>query len=319
VVGGGRLAWGGAVLLLDPADTIHGWMTARNVRCRPEPVPTGRLAGTFQLTTVVTYGTGMLTTKTRNFLTFFDDGTFLYGLHAPGVSSGPTGGGASTASGVEHGFYVHDPAAGTITLTPLTDTVTGFNPTRLSVAGATRILTEVRKIATAPVQLSARVNPQTLWLLTEPASVDGQMTGTWATADHRRVWVYDASTYAGFHAGVNGLGNAEDACFSIDPSAPQAGYFARRGNATTCQLLDGPPTSTLMYTLEVPNLLTTPRAPEGFIGHWPQSGSNSDGRPSSPVLFVIEPGTPDRLAVQDTSTDGTPRYPPIVLFRTRAN
>jgi hypothetical protein len=316
IVGGiGQLQWAGAVLLLNPADTAHGWIIARNVRCIPVPPPANRLGGTYQLAVETTPGG---TSRTRNFLTFFDDGTFLYGVHAFGVTSGPTGGPASAASGVEHGFYNYDPVAATLTLVPLTDTITGSNPARLSTGGAARTLTGVTRSAGAPARITATFNATTTWVLTEPRSIEGQMTGSWATPDHRRVWIYDGSNYAGFHAGVNGLGNAQDACFPIDPPGAQSGYYTRRGNSTTCQLLDGTPSSTQMYTLEVPGITTTPRAPEGFIGKWPQSGSNADGRPSSPVYFTITPGSPDVLTVQDSATDGTPRYPPVVLTRMHA-
>lgn len=316
IVGGsGQLQWGGAVLLLNPADTAHAWITARNVRCSPLPAPGNRINGTYQLT-VESAGS---TVRTRNFLTFFDDGTFLYGVHSPGVTSGPTGGPASAASGVEHGFYNYDPLAATLTLVPLTDTIAGSNSTRLSTGGAARTLTGIIRGTGTPAGITATFNATTAWRLAEPRSIDGQMTGSWATADHRRVWIYDGSTYAGFHAGVNGLANAQDACFPIDPPGAQSGYYTRRGNASTCQLLDGPPSTTQMYTLEVPGITTTPRAPEGFIGKWPQSGSNADGRPSSPVYFTITPGTPDVLTVQDSATDGTPRYPPVVLMRLQAN
>jgi hypothetical protein len=303
------------VLLLNPADTVHGWIIARNVRCIPLPPPANRLGGTYQLVVETTPGG---TTRTRNFLTFFDDGTFLYGVHAPGVTSGPTGGPASAASGVEHGFYNYDPVAATLTLLPLTDTIASSNPTRLSTGGAARTFTGVTRTAGTPARITATFNATTTWVLGEPRSIEGEMTGSWATPDHRRVWIYDGSTYAGFHAGVNGLGNAQDACFPIDPPGAQSGYYTRRGNSTTCQLLDGPPSSTLMYTLEVPGITTTPRAPEGFIGKWPQSGSNADGRPSSPVYSTITPGAPDVLTVQDSATDGTPRYPPVVLTRMHA-
>lgn len=314
-----QLQWGGAVLLLNPADTVNGWMTARNVRCNPLPAAANQLQGSFQLTTAVTSASGTTITRTRNFLTFFADGTFLYGVHAPGVTSGPTGGPASGNSGVEHGFYSYDPLAATLTLVPLTDTITGTNPTRLSSGGASRVLAGVTRTTGAPARITATFNATTSWILDEPRSIAGQMTGSWATADHRRVWIYDGSTYAGFHAGVNGLGNAQDACFPIDPPGALSGFYTRRGNFTTCELLDGPAATTQMFTLEVPSLTTTPRAPEGFIGKWPQSGSNSDGRPSSPVYFTIVPGQPDVLTVQDTATDGTPRHPPVVLWRLRAN
>jgi hypothetical protein len=144
------------------------------------------------------------------------------------------------------------------------------------------------------------------------------MTGAWTTADRRRVWVYDGSRYTGFHAGVNGLGNVQDACFAIDDPAAPAGFFTRRGNGTTCQLGNGPGSTTSIFTLDIPGNATTPRVPEGYVGRWPQSGSNADGRPSSPVLYDIVPGMTDQLTIQNTQ-HGTPVDPPIVLFRMTPN
>jgi hypothetical protein len=295
----------GAVLLLQPAAAAvaGSWLVTRSVRCRANPVVANQLRGSWQLTTLSTAGGAAVTTPLRNFLTFFEDGTFLYGLHA-------TGAGCSTACGVQQGFYAWSAATSQIAFTVHTDTVTGTNPNKLPGA-----LASVVRVAGEPAQLTAAFNSTTTWLLTQPPSIPGQMTGAWATPDHRRMWIYEANRYTGFHAGVNGMGNAQDACFPIDPPSAAAGYFTRRGNATTCQLGDGAPSTTQIFTLEVPNGATAPRAPPGFIGGWPQARSNADGRPSSPVLFSIVPGMPDTLTVQDTAYDGTPVNPPIVLQR----
>jgi len=295
----------GAVLLLQPAaGTVPGsWLITRSVRCRASPAAEQQLRGAWQQAAVTTTDGATVTTTNRNFLTFFEDGTFLYGLHA-------TGPGCNIACGVQHGFYAWNPVSSQLAFTVFTDTVTGVNPHQLPAA-----LTDVARLPGAHAQITATFNASTNWLLTEPPSIPGQMTGAWATADHRRMWIYEGNRYAGFHAGVNGLGNAQDACFPIDPPSAQTGFFTRRGNATTCQLGDGAPSVTGIFTMEVPNASTTPRAPAGFIGGWPQARSNADGRPSSPVLFAIAPGTPDTLAVQDTLYDGTPVNPPIVLMR----
>ena len=156
-------------------------------------------------------------------------------------------------------------------------------------------------------------------LLTSPAQIPGQMTGSWATPDGRRVWVYNGSRYTGFHAGVNGLGNAQDACFAIDDPAALSGFYTRRGGSTTCQLGNGPGSATGIFTLDTPSSATSPRLPEGYVGKWPQSGSNADGRPSSPVLYTIVPGPTDQLTIQNTQLDGTPVDPPVVLFRMTPN
>jgi hypothetical protein len=179
-------------------------------------------------------------------------------------------------------------------------------------------LTNVQRIDGPPARIDANFGAAS-WRLTEPASVDAQMAGTWATADHRRVWVFDAASYNGFHAGVNGLGNAQDGCYNIEDLTALTGFYTRRGNATTCELGPG------YFTLDVPSAGTVPRHPEGFVGKWPQSTSNSDGRPSSPVNYEIVPGTPDTLRIRETvngseTLDGvTPVSPEVVLYRTRAN
>jgi hypothetical protein len=289
----------GAVLLLLPAGATVGgsWLVRRVLRCRSLPPPGARLQGVYQQ--FIPAPEGEL--PTRNFMAFFDDGTYLYGAH----------GFLSITSGVEHGFYSYDAAGGTITLQPYTDT-SGVGGLSSNAAPVT--LTNVVHSAPPASRISATLAGFQV-LFREPRSIEAQMTGAWATPDRRRIWVYDASTYNGFHAGVNGAGNAQDACFTLDDAAALAGYFTRRGNATTCELAAG---SGEMLTLDIPNAQTMPRMPPGFIGKWPQSGSNADGRPSSPVLYVIEPGAPDVLTVQNTAHDGSPVNAPIVLQRVRA-
>jgi hypothetical protein len=304
-----QLTQASAVLLLNPADTTHGFFINKNVRCRATPAPAGQLKGTYQQSSVSASG---VMTYNRNFLTFFEDGTFLYGLHSTGMN-------CAANCGVEHGFYAYNSAAATIAFTPLTDTVTGTNANRLSSSGATGTLTNVVKSGSAPGQISASFSAGVNWLLTAPVQIAGQMTGSWATQDKRRVWVYEGSRYTGFHAGVNGLGNAQDACFAIDDPAAPSGFFTRRGGNTTCQLASGPSATTSIFTLDTPSGTTSPRLPEGYVGKWPQSGSNADGRPSSPVLYTIIPGEPDRLTIQNTRYDGSPVDPAVVLFRTMPN
>ncbi|MDQ2640190.1 MAG: hypothetical protein M3Y79_06390 [Pseudomonadota bacterium] len=304
--------WGSAVLLLNPQDAnrspSHGWVINRNVRCRSNPATGAQLVGSYRISIVGDAGVQ----PTRNFLTFFDDGTYLYGHHAIGTNCG-------IGCGVEQGFYVYDSAAGSIGFNPVTDTTgtTGLSTTSTGVAVATP-LTNVQRTPGPAARIDATVGSVT-WRLLEPEQVAGQMAGAWATADHRRVWIYEAGTYNGFHAGVNGLGNAQDGCYNIETLTALSGFYTRRGNGTTCELGPG------YFTLDVPNILTVPRFPEGFIGKWPQSTSNADGRPSSPVNFDIVPGEPDMLRVRETvngaeTLDGvTPVSPEIVLFRIRAN
>jgi hypothetical protein len=302
-----QLTQGSAVLLINPADTANSFFINKNVRCRATPAAGAQLRGTYQQSSIAT-ATGAVTYN-RNFLTFFENGTFLFGLHATGAN-------CAASCGVEHGFYAYNSVSGSIAFTPLTDTVTGANANRLSSNATTATLTNVVMLGTEPRQITATHNASMNWLLTALPQIAGKMTGSWVTADKRRMWVYDVSTYAGFHAGVNGLGNAQDACFAIDDPAALSGILTRRGNATTCQL--GPGDNSI-FTLDIPSGATSPRFPEGYVGKWPQSGSNADGRPSSPVRYTIDPGATDRLTVQNTLHDGTPVDPAIIFFRMTPN
>lgn len=302
--------WGSAVLLLDPLDanraTNHGWITRRNVRCRTAPPPEARLKGSYRILAGPASGGTVL--PTRNFLTFFPDGTYLYAHHALGVA-------CSVGCGVEQGFYVFDEDGQRISFEPTTDTngASGLSIVSIGAAIASP-LTQVRRTLSSPSRIEASFGDQT-WHLVEPDHVPGQMAGVWATADGRRVWIFDADSYNGLHVGVNGLGNVQDGCYNIPDVTAAAGSYTRRGNNTTCQLGPG------YFTLDVPNAATVPRSPEGFVGKWPQSTSNADGRPSSPVNYLITPGSPDTLRIRETvngseTVDGvTPVSPEIVLYR----
>lgn len=302
-----QYAWGGAVLLLNPADPAHAWITARNVRCRARPAAGSVLQGTFQQSSVTSAGT----TANRNFLTFFADGTYLYAVHGTGAN-------AFSTSGVEHGFYTYDAAAGTIVFNPHTDSSGAAGLSTISGGASTNAtLSNVVRTAAPGSEITA-TSGSASWLLREVPSIAQQMTGAWSTPDNRRVWIFNAGNYNGLHAGVNGLANLQDGCFNIEDPAALTGYYTRRGNATTCALGAG------MFTLDMPSASTTPRAPEGFRGKWPQSASNADGRPSSPVNFTITPGTPDQLEVRETVNgaevvNGLPVSPPVRLERLGAH
>lgn len=306
-----QAAMAGSVMLLDPTDSTHSWWTSRNVRCRVIPAEENRLRGIYQITTVApssTDPTVMTTTVRRNFMAFFENGTFLYGVHGTGVN-------AYSTSGVLHGFYSYDSAAGTMNMYPLTGNTSagsGFaNP------GGTARFTDVVKTPGPGSQITATIG-STQWVMNEPNSIDGQLTGAWAAEDGRRFFVFNAVNYNGFHAGVNGLGNVQDGCFNVEDPTNPVGYYTRRGNATTCSLGSG------MWTLDFPAATTTPRLPPNFYGRWPAAGTQLDGRPSSPVNYEIVSGAPDTLTVQETlnglvTSNGEQIYPPVVLKRYRAN
>jgi hypothetical protein len=327
-----QLTAGSAVLLINPADTTNGFVPAasatnpaagisKSVRCRANPAVANRLRGIYQQTLITTATTGTTTVQNRNFISFFEDGTFLYGIHSPGVTT-------TTISGVENGFYAYDPVAKTIAFTPLTDSITSTtaNANRVSLGGAAGTITNVVKTTTSSSsQITARKDASNTWQLDQPLSYAGQLTGAWASADHRQIFVYEANAYTGMYVGVNGLATAADSCWPIDPPTALSGYFSRRGNATTCQLALGTNTDqpAALFTLTVPfgngtGNTTTPALPEGYVGRWPQSASTADGRPSSPASFLIEPGTPDKLTVQDT-LNGAPVNAPFIFYRATPN
>jgi hypothetical protein len=156
---------GSAVMFVDPR--VPEWWTstaatttgARAVRCRTRP--TNVLTGTYQTDRPLPTASQLAASpptippQAREFLTFFDDGTFLYGINFTGVTTcgveaippnfpscqaastsaarligenGPTataanpgsGANANAASGVVHGFYAYDPVAKTIAFTVFT-------------------------------------------------------------------------------------------------------------------------------------------------------------------------------------------------------
>lgn len=302
-VSGSSATDAGAVLLLQPSGTTPSpgrWLVNRALRCRALPAEANQLRGAYQQFTRADDGALQ---PTRNFLAFFENGTYLFGAHAS----------SSSASGVEHGFYTYNAVAGTLSFLPYVDTSGTGGLSSNGAPGPN--WTGVAKTAAPGSEITAMSGSNSI-ILRQPETIDAQMTGAWATPDGRRLWVYNGSTYNGFHAGVNGMANAQDACFPIEDAAALSGYFTRRGNATTCALASG---SGTIFTLDIPNATTTPRMPLGFTGKWPQSGSNADGRPSSPVNYTIEPGSPDTLTIQNTLHDGSPVNPPIVMRRLLPN
>jgi hypothetical protein len=165
--------------------------------------------------------------------------------------------------------------------------------------------------------VSAATNLNPVWTLTEPVNTPGQIQGSWATADSKRVFVYNRTTYYGFHAGVNGAPNLQDACFTILDTTVAEGFYTRRGGDTGCMAAADADVGTVATgTVDVPNATTTnstaPLIP-GFIGRLPGSLSNSVSSPS-PVLFSVVAGTPDTLTIQNT-LNGNPIQAPVVFSR----
>lgn len=136
-----------AVAVVNPGSPSgRAWGSRLNVFCRALPAAGRELAGTYRLSSstwkaavstanpnpadiVVRYDNYDWTTQnlgSSNMLTFFADGTFLYGTHGyiSGVLPDFTNA-APYSVQVEHGFYDYDPDAGTLRFTLITDT----NPT----------------------------------------------------------------------------------------------------------------------------------------------------------------------------------------------
>jgi hypothetical protein len=62
-----------------------------------------------------------------------------------------------------------------------------------------------------------------LWTMTEPSSRPGEVTGTWVTADHRRMFAYNNNEIFAFHVSENGLGNEQGTCLLADDNSTQSG------------------------------------------------------------------------------------------------
>lgn len=328
------------------------------VRCRDNPVLANQLKGVYQLDprTVDDAGAAIPAPRapTRNFLTFFPNGTFLYGTHH-----------ATATAGVEYGFYNYNPGAATLGFTQWIDTngnglgfsggsppagttfsgdfLTAFLPINWTAglsgrSGYSEALSFTTFLygppgnvtATNVVKTTGSANvPGTLSLqfgtasttnrnpvltFTEPVNTAGQIQGTWTTADGKRVFVYNKTTFYGFHAGVNGAPNLQDACFTILDADLAESYYTRRGGDTGCMAAtadtvdDARDGRVATGTVDVPNATTTnttaPLIP-GFEGRLPGAVSNTILSPS-PVHYKVTPGTsgnPDTLVIQNTLND----------------
>ena len=146
------------------------------------------------------------------------------------------------------------------------------------------------------------------------------MEGAWVSPDSRRVWVYNPISLYGWHAGVNGAPNLQDACFPIEfrPNFGYERYYARRGCNILGDIVNGAVAG--IGTIDVPSILSTPALVPGFEGRMPGSASTAVAQPS-PVYFSIEPGVgsgPEVLTIQETDND-VPVGDPLVFQRSVAN
>jgi hypothetical protein len=287
------------------------------VFCRATPAADNRLAGTYRLSSSTwkaapstanpnpqpitavynNYDWTVQNMASSNMLTFFADGTFLYGTHAYIAGSLPDGITPASAysTQVEHGFYDYD-AAGTLRFTLITDTnptavfpatyaatdnivwnaartgthglsaSPGFVATAQATAGGgigiwNAVMTNVQKTTVPlnqgrdPAQQLSRITgtfggetaaaARLDWELTEPQSLDGEMTGTWVSRDNRRFWVWDYLTYYGTHVGVvGGAPSMNDACFTVAEVEAPYGTYTRRGSSTGCYPYNRPARTT---------------------------------------------------------------------------
>jgi hypothetical protein len=334
----GTTSLGSVLWLSNPAAAANFTPTGASVRCRNQPAVQNRLTGTYQRIVENTATPTAITN--REFMTFFDDGTFLFLQH----------GNTTGATGVEHGFYAYNAAANTLDFTVFTDTSVpapqtfsvqmeslshslGFTGAASGSTGGVARATNVIKVAGGPAQLSMTFAgvpshpsgtpagtpplPATTSTVTfvEPKSVPGQMAGPWVQpGDNRRLWVFNFDDTTGIHGGVNGPANLQDGCFVFDDAAAASGYYTRRGGSTGC-MTTGAGYASGFATFDSPGGASNPA---GYFGRFPGTQNAGDGRPPSPNLFQIIPDQPDRLIVQRT-VNGVPFEDPQTFVRSMIN
>jgi hypothetical protein len=325
---------------------IYSWTTYTDlanlaVRCRALPGtaanPSAVLTGTYQLTTTVGTVTATtnttVTTRTRNFLTFFDDGSYIYATRSGGSTGVIT---FTTLTDTNNSFATN--------AVPLTATQVGISALpSLSLTSVAKIPGSVSRItAFAGTVVSGTTTTTTNWQLDEPSSVAGEMEGTWATTDHRRVFIYNGSTTFGSHVGTVGPAvNYGDACYFLyqTDSVPNyhtaSGYYARRGTSanntgstsggseasTGCPIGSTTPT-TAAATLDYYQPLLIERLLLEFPWRLPGSQSGFDGRSPSPSYFTVVPGTagaPDQITITASNQGVQIPATTVTFVRTRSN
>lgn len=347
---------GGRASLVPTSSVPNPANVTATVRCRNVPAEANRLKGAYQLQPPANSNTtGLPVTdaqaEMRNFLTFFENGTFIYGTHH-----------SSTAAGVEHGFYNYNPGAGTLGFTIWTDSnglgavpfgsFTGVTPVNYNeglsgranhaltfnlsnftwVAPGNVTATNVVRTPGAPgtpgtLSLTfgtqsppgtpppANYNP--VWQMVEPVNTPGQVQGVWTTADSKRVFIYNRDTTYGFHAGVNGAPNLQDACFTIETPSLASSFYTRRGGDTGCMSETDLPDEPRLVSTGTVDVPSGSALIPGFVGRLPGSQSNAVVVPS-PVYYDVEAGVggqPETLTLQATLND-VPIRNPIVFYRT---
>lgn len=350
---------GNAVMLIDPAEPQWWAFANRVVRCRATPVTANRLTGTYQIDRGAPFGTVTNPGRPREFLTFFADGTFMYGINFSGVRHSTTndagavynpllasaaGLNNNTASGVTHGFYAYNPTTGTIDFTVYTATnITGSSesgalfglnrqPGYTTAAGvgsirATNVVKTPGEEGKLSLTFSATsgtpaVTTTRVWNLTEPDSIPGELTGTWVTADNLRVFAYNKNETYAFHMGLNGQPNVQDLCFVVDEFSTQSGgRFGRRSGGTGNCNIGGNGAAAIR---DIPTANVT-----GAARTFPRVIPSFTGKfPNSGAQFDGRPTSPNEFSVTAGAPDSLSVQPtvngvlvgtPLVLRRERAN
>lgn len=322
---------GSALWLSNPpatgASSSHLWNPSGvAVRCRALPAAGRALTGVYQRIQRNTATTPVI--NNRQFLALFDDGTFLFATHADRP--------LNIGTGVEHGFYDYNPAAGTIEFTLFTDSsVIGGRsnlPWSLSnTPGFTGVVSSATGGKTVPATVVKGSNTLSLTFVGPTATAAGspnvtatlemvepkwdsmQMMGSWVSEDHRRLFVYNFDSGNGIHAGVNGPAQVQDACYTYPNTTATSGYYIRRTSCITGAAfaqgfasVDNAGSNGAVY-------------PPGFIGAFPGSQRSLDSRTPSPNLFEIRAGNPEVLIVQMTDNGEPVAEPPHRFIRARIN
>lgn len=346
----------GAVMLIDPDNTDWWTTTPRSVRCAAVPAAPDVLVGTYQMDaqagnqTVTSNGVTTEVSPPRpwgrpsEFLTFFDDGTFLYGINANSASSAANSPNstfpANTAvrnnwaasSGVTHGFYVYNSAAGTITFTVVTATdlnnntgatsatttatikrgLTGM-PTYVTSSGVAQATSVTRGTQGGLGTLSmtfTNTSGSRLWTMTEPKQIPGEITGAWVTPDHLRSFIYDKDYTYAFHMGVNGMGNMQNTCLlATDDSTQVTGWLTKHAGSATATTADG-----TIFTC-TPGLLNvgTPNVSSRNLDapHYAPKNTGGGNPPQGigPTTPRIAPGFHGRFPGMNAQLDNRPNSP----------
>ena len=259
-------------------------VTAGNVNlavtCGNIPPAPNVLTGTYRLDSALAY------------LSFFDNGTFLYGVQGEDADE----------SGVEQGFYsLNCCGPGSLFFIVTSD---GNGEAGLSDASADFgfvSATSTVKSAGPPATLSFVVGGAARNFTEVLSSTAGQLAGAWVGATSPRALVYDSVEGTAFHMGVNGVSNLQNVCLLIDNPAAASGSYVQDRNAQ-CR----PEGVAVMDT-----------APRWFTGGLPGSPPIPQ-RASEPTSFAVTAGGVDTLSLQATY-QGANVGAPVVFTRSVPN